>query len=111
MFALGVTIYQLISFDLVTSWSTLVMNSRDDVIHQFITSHMKSNYSDLLVQLIKSMVRFQCDDRINVSQVLEKLSPKKKETSSPSNNNQNKQPSHKRPQHHHPLTFILERSF
>ncbi|KAG2379474.1 hypothetical protein C9374_006591 [Naegleria lovaniensis] len=77
MFALGVTLYQLMSLEKhVVSWSSLLMahNINPNFIQQQIKVNMKGIYSDSLVKIVESMLKFLPEQRITVSKILQKLS-------------------------------------
>ncbi|KAG2392842.1 hypothetical protein C9374_009419 [Naegleria lovaniensis] len=75
VFALGVTIYQLMSFDMTTVWSTNILNTNYKSLQQFIRDRSQSpTYSDFLLDLIISMLKFTPSERITVSQILERIS-------------------------------------
>lgn len=82
MFALGVTFYQLISLDMVTSVTGLIMKFMGDekklfaALREKIAKNCSDNsisYDDKLIDLIFEMLRRDPDERLTAQQVLDAL--------------------------------------
>ncbi|KAG2373129.1 hypothetical protein C9374_012861 [Naegleria lovaniensis] len=71
-FALGVVLYQILTFDTETSWPTLVqeLNSAS-TIQEYIKSRTKIPYSDSLLNLVSGMI---AHERPSIPQLLELVS-------------------------------------
>ncbi|KAG2373138.1 hypothetical protein C9374_012870 [Naegleria lovaniensis] len=74
VFALGVSIYQLMTFDMSTTWSTLSTQSTYENIQKTIHSNLKSNsFTDFIVELLIEMLKSKPTDRITTSQILNRI--------------------------------------
>ncbi|EFC35774.1 predicted protein [Naegleria gruberi] len=79
IFALGVTCYQLLTFDTVTMINGLIMKygNEEKVMNHLRSSIIKNQhypYSTGLVELVISMLRLNTADRITLDEILDRLS-------------------------------------
>ena len=78
MFALGVSMYQLATFDMVTSLATLVTSQDEEDFKKFISKKIleRGNFSTDFIDLVYSMLRRNPKDRISAEMVVACLSLK-----------------------------------
>ncbi|KAG2386476.1 hypothetical protein C9374_002220 [Naegleria lovaniensis] len=76
MFALGVTVYQLMTLDTTVSLSTLVSthSNSSNFIQQFTKDRSKEKYSDFLMNLVACMLKYSPEERITSSDILQQIS-------------------------------------
>ncbi|KAG2381551.1 hypothetical protein C9374_005935 [Naegleria lovaniensis] len=72
VFALGVSMYQLMTFDVTTFWST-AMSTLNSQVRPYVTCRLKKSYSNFLIDLIISMMTIHVSERLSISQTLQQL--------------------------------------
>jgi len=79
VFAFGVTMYQAMTCDMVTMINGLIIKYGNEekvleVVRNLIKKHQSVEYSDELIDIVISMLRFKYEDRATIEEVLDKLS-------------------------------------